>query len=85
MWRTSVERDRRHVWHEQRTAAGRCHLCGEKVGEINLKTGIEFWNCRACRLRLSVSRSGKADPPAPREALVLPGEAAPPNLRKEEK
>lgn len=48
--RASRERTRR--WHEQRTAAGRCHRCPRFTEDA-------AWLCRRCRLHLSEIRRMK--------------------------
>lgn len=40
---------RSRAWHEQRTAAGKCHRCPKPSGR--------FWYCFTCRLEIAQLRS----------------------------
>ena len=42
---------RTRQWHEQRTAAERCHRCPNRVERYGL------WFCRACRIAISQQRA----------------------------
>jgi hypothetical protein len=51
-------------WHEQRTAAGRCHRCPRMTEDF-------AWLCRKCRLELSEHRRQK------RLSMIFPLHAGP--------
>ena len=45
-----LRRESTRAWHEQRTAAGRCHRCPRLTEEAG-------WYCRRCRIEISELRA----------------------------
>lgn len=48
------------AWHQQRRARGLCSQapCPNRP-DVNPRTGVPFWKCRACRLKQSLGDAAR--------------------------